>query len=802
MTTAWHKVIRDFWQERTRSLLVVLAIALGIAGFSSVFSAYAILTRELNNGYLASNPASASLGTDVVDEKLLRAVRAVPGVGDVEARRSVRGRVQAEHGEWRRLRLFIVKDYGDIRIHTLKPQEGAWPPGPGEILIERDAFQVARTKIGETVTVKTADGKERALRVTGCVHDVGQAQARMEQTVYGYVSLDTLAQLGEKPFLDTLYLEVAENKFDQAHIRAVAQNVKERVASLGHAVRWLDVPKPGAHPHADIMGLLLLMMAAFGLFTLLLSGILVVNLLTALMASQVRQIGVMKAVGGTRWQIARVYFAQALLLGSAALLIGIPAGMWGSRVLALYMAGFLNFDVTSFAVPVWVYATEAAAGLVVPVLAAAYPVIKGSAVTVREALADVGVARQAFGTSALDRALAGVGGVTRPVLLAVRNSFRRRVRLGLTLVTLSLAGVFFLSALNIRSSIMQTLDHVFGRMKYDLEVSLEEMHPLEEVGPAVRRTPGVIRVDGWTTSQATLVDRDEAAGSIGKNAPESLSFSVIALPPETDLFTPEIAEGRWLRSDDTNALLVNLQLAQKDSRFQVGRDVTLRMGSLARSWRLVGTVRKPFPRENVAYVSKAFMEKLSGHAGMTNDLRVVLEPASTSSISQAKIAVERSLEEIHVRARSVGTGESRLGLDMHMVMLYVFLIIMACVLAGVGGLGLITTMSLNVLERRREMGVLRAIGASRATVFLIVLLEAGVIGLLSWALGTLAAWPISRSVANYLMIRMAQTDLDFAFDGRGIAIWLVVCVLLAAAASLLPAWQASRRPIREAIGYE
>jgi hypothetical protein len=111
----------------------------------------------------------------------------------------------------------------------------------------------------------------------------------------------------------------------------------------------------------------------------------VVNLLTALLASQVRQIGVMKAVGGTRWPIARIYLAQALLLGVAASVVAVPLGMWGSRLLCRYMAVFLNFDIASFAVPAWVYLLEALVGLLVTLLAAAYPVARGTRVSVCEA---------------------------------------------------------------------------------------------------------------------------------------------------------------------------------------------------------------------------------------------------------------------------------------------------------------------------------------------------------------------------------------------------------------------------------
>ena len=139
-----------------------------------MLAAYAILVRELDAGYLATNPASATLHTDARDKATLDAILATGKVSAAEARRVVGGRIKAGPGEWRNLRLFVVADYRDIRVSKLEPQEGAWPPAAGEILIERDALQVARARIGDTVTVRTAGGEERTLRVSGSVHDVGQ----------------------------------------------------------------------------------------------------------------------------------------------------------------------------------------------------------------------------------------------------------------------------------------------------------------------------------------------------------------------------------------------------------------------------------------------------------------------------------------------------------------------------------------------------------------------------------------------------------------------------------------------------
>src|SRR5262249_47814463 len=161
------------------------------------------------------------------------------------------------------------------------------------------------------------------------------------------------------------------------------------------------VPEPGKHPHADIMGLLMLVKASFGLFALALSGILVVNLLAGLMGRERRSIGVLKAIGASRRQIAAIYFAESLLLGAAAVALAAPAGLLGGGFLTRAMSVLLNFDIQSFAVPAWVYLLEAAAGLALPVLAAIVPVWKGSGISVREALGPAGDGEAAFGSRRL-----------------------------------------------------------------------------------------------------------------------------------------------------------------------------------------------------------------------------------------------------------------------------------------------------------------------------------------------------------------------------------------------------------------
>jgi putative ABC transport system permease protein len=810
----WQKALRDLRLEPTRSALVVLAIALGIAAFSTVLSSYAILVRELNRGYLETHPASAILHTDTVDAPLIREALQGHGVREAEARRVVRGRVKAASGEWRSLVLFVVEDYGDIRISRLVPQAGVWPPAAGEMLVERDALQVARARIGDAVRVRIGDGAERTLRLSGTAHDVGQAQARMENLVYGYVTLETLATLGEQPYLDQLLIVVDGDASSEAHVRGVSEELGRWLEGRGHPVRRIEVPKPGKHPHADIMGLLLLAKAGFGLFALLLSGFLVANLLTALLAAQVRQIGVMKAIGGTRARIGRIYLAQALLLGVLATLVAVPVGIWGSHVLCRSMAVFLNFDIESFAGPAWVYLLVAAVGILTPLLAAAWPVARGTRISVREALSDHGTARAGFGTSAFDRQLAKLGGVKRPLLLAIRNAGRRRARLWQTVATLATAGVFFLSALNVRASLVRTIDRLFESMRYDLTVSLGSLQSWETVDRAMRRTPGVVRAEGWVGSEATLAAdaasepataaSHAASRSLGHGAgPKSADrFTLVALPADSAFVAPDIVEGRRLERGDTNALLVNQVLAARSPQLQPDREVSLRIGHRTFPFRVVGITREPFSPA-VGYIPLAHFEELTSHRGMASSVRLVLERNDAASLAAAKQAVDESLEREGLRAHSsVSAADRRVGFDQHLLMIYVFLTVMSAILALVGGLGLATTMSLNVLERRREMGVLRAIGAPPRTIWLILVCEAVAIGLLSFAIAAIVAWPFGRLVANGMVASLFRVTPDFAFEPLGLVVWLLVSIVLGSAASLLPAWHASRVSVREAISYE
>jgi putative ABC transport system permease protein len=289
----------------------------------------------------------------------------------------------------------------------------------------------------------------------------------------------------------------------------------------------------------------------------------------------------------------------------------------------------------------------------------------------------------------------------------------------------------------------------------------------------------VKRAEGWFTTEGSYND---------------LRLGIVALPLDTQLIDFDIVEGRKLMPGDTDAIVINNALAGRDPKMRVGESVTLRIGSDEKVWRIVGLAREAFSPTPVGYIPLS---------GMVNSLRLALDNTDPDSVSALRAELDRNLEQQGVRARASSTkNESRFGFDQHMLMIYVFLIVASAIVGGVGGLGLMTTMSLNVLERRREMGVMRALGATPRLIWLMIVAEGIVIGLLSWTIAALLAWPISKAIGDFMVRMMFRSGLDFTFEPAGLVIWLIVSIGLSGLASFLPAWRASRTTVREALAYE
>ncbi len=796
----WRKMLRDMWGNKTRTLLVVLSIAIGVFAVGMIATSRTILAEDLTASYAATNPASARIAvsnpqiggsSDGFDEDLVEAVRRMDAVAAAEGRRSLGVRLQVGPDQWRDLQLFAIPDYEDIQINKIWSESGAWPPPEKEMLIERAALGLTNAQVGDRVLVKMPDGTEREMRVAGLVHDLSQLPSFLDGTIYGYVTFDTLEWLGAPRDFNEMNIVVAEHKANKQYVQYVANEVSHKIEKSGHSVLMKIVPEPGKHPLSDVIQTIVLLLGVIGIFALLLSGFLVINTISALLSQQVRQIGIMKAIGARSGQVMELYFIMVVVFGLLALGIAVPLGAGGAYLFSSFMATQFNFDLNNFHLPTSVLVMMILVALLVPLLAALHPILSGTRVTVREALSNYGLGKGRFGKSLLDRLLEHIGFLSRPTLLSLRNTFRRKGRLALTLMTLTLGGAIFISVFSVRDSMMLSLDDLLQTWQYDIQVTLSRPERIERIEAEAERLPGVVEARGAGLTATRRVRADDT---------ESEALFMLAPPVEADLVNPVVVRGRWLRPEDDRAIVVSNTFLQSESDVDVGSEIVLKIDGRDTTWRVVGIVQFLVP---MAYVDYDDYARATREAGRATSVWVVTERHDLAFQSEVAQILEQHFERQGLRISSIAKiAEEKVEVEGTFNIIISLLVVMAILLAVVGGLGLMGTMSINVLERIREFGVMRAIGASNGAVLQVVMVEGVLIGILSWLIGAALAIPLSQLVCYAVGMAFWQAPLTFSFSLSGVLIWFAVVVSLAAIASFWPAWNAARLTVRDVLAYE
>jgi putative ABC transport system permease protein len=774
--------------HKARTLLVVVAIAVGVAAGGTILVAWALVQRATQAGYLASDPAAATLRVDSIDAGVLSIVRGVEGIRRVEARRTAGASILAG-GSWQNAMLFAIPDFDSVRIGAIKREAGPWPASRRDVAIERSSLSVAGISRGDAISLAVGNGDPVTMRATSIVRDVGLAPGWMEHVVYAYVTRATLASLGLPSSLDELRITVRDSHPTQDDVRVVAYRARRALEAAGHRVSSVDVPVPGEHVHAAQMDSLLYTQGAFGLLALAVCGFLVVNLVAAMLAGQVREIGVMKTLGADARDLSRMYLTFAAALGAVASMLALPVSISIGRSYGALKGDLLNFDVATYAIPWWSILIQIVVGLVIPVVAAWIPVRRACRMSIADGLRHSGIDRSADRFT--DHWSMRIGGLARPLLLSVRNTFRNRQRVMLTLFALAMGGAVFLAAANLRASVIDSVGLLYAAQKYTFSVRLADPHDADSVAAIVGEVAGVTAAEGWTGLQAAVVHGDSVEGN---------AFSIAAPPQGTRLLAPILVAGRRPRAGDGRAIVVSRSLIKAEPALQAGSRVPLLVGGRVSTWTVIGVVDAgPVP---TAFMSRetAFSER--GDRAVST---VAIAAAGAGVATQVDV-IQRVRSALDRAGMSVSSSqlveENRRVLEDHLLMVVQFLAAMGWVMIVVGGMGLASTMSLAVLERTREIGVLRAIGARHGAILGIVQAEGLVIAILSWLVALPLSIPMSVALTWTFSRVMLRVPIYFAPDVTGTAEWLALVIAISMLSCAWPAVKATRVTVRHALAFE
>lgn len=796
----WMKVLKEIWANKTRSILVVLSLAIGVATVGMINTAAIYITRDLFGAFEEGHPASLQMYLSPFGEGVAAAVEKLREVETTQERRVKSVTFLTQGGTWEEISLNAFPDLEDVSINTPNLEQGRLSLSVREVAIERQSAEVLGLEVGDVIVLRNDEEREFELKVVGIVHDLYVMPYELLGMATAYVTMDTLVWLGDPALYNRLDLIVSDLKTNRDHVLSVGELVEDQVLTPGgHLTFRTEIPgigsDPGRHWAEDQINGLLLIFQIMGVMAILLSSGLVVNTISAIIVQQIKQIGIMRSVGAVRRQIVEMYLFNVFIFTVLGLLLAIPLGLVGAWWLASFASNFANFDIRSIDLPLQVLILQVVLGLLLPLGVALLPVLSSTRLSVYDAIYQNG-GRGSVRGSFIDRLLIKVRSLTPPILFSLRNTFRNKARLTFTLVTLTLSGAMFISVFSTRASLSSQIDEIARYLDFDAAISVPRGSMAATVEREARRIEGVTVVESWARDSATIEFGD------GR---ESEELEVIGLPYDAVTINPIMVEGRWLTDGEVRGVVINEDLTGVESTLELGSELTLKVNTKEQTFIIVGIASKHLSGPRV-YMTPTMFGRLTNRYNQADSVRIRLNQDRLSSPA----IQDRLGEQLELRFENAGI--SRADSTTHYAIfgdftdvfdiILIVLIIMAVLLAVVGGLGLTGTLSINVLERTREIGVLRAVGASNTSVRGVILIEGVVIGFVSWVLGAILSGPAGLALAAAIVTAILNADLSYRYSYPGLLIWLVLIGLIGVLASLGPAQRAASLTVREVLDYE
>lgn len=780
LTPLGRKALGDITRRKGRTLLVVCGILIGVLGLTainvaagSMYAAFAYTANQTQryNIALTLKQYDPSLTPLLTSQPNVKAFQEWYAYRTSWLGNSASGQVN--------LTIWGADDLSHVAVDPLQLTSGHWP-GVGEIVLEGSDRALQSFTLGQPITV-TVGKQQTTLIVSGTSRTLGLVNAGLEGAATGYMSTAGLQALGG----DAVQPDLAFTVRDPSQTQQTAGALETLLTAHGEKVTGTSWTKndldPGPLPALfDVMRVL-------SIVALLLTSFLIINTISTLVVEQTSVIGTMKAIGATRGRVLRGYLTTVLIYGLLGTIPGIVLGIIAGQALAQVLTSLIILDLGPFALDPGLLALSLVVGLGIPLLAALLPLWAGTRISAREAMAAYGVSASGGRLgAALGRRLTWVSQTT---WLGIRGLFRRRGRAILTLLALTFAATAFLAIQTTTYSVSQVLSQLFAQYDADIFVSYGKEVPAASGLAQLQAIPGVARVEEFESGDQ-LPTRWGIVGITG-------------VGPDTQLYHYKLLAGRWLQGEEMGVIVISQVVAQKTG-LHIGDTLTINNDTRSATYQIVGIVQDYNGGFGVLGTTLLPLDSWRALTGQPADaaytFMVSSSDHSTAAVNALARQINTTLESAGYTPSIATKTEQEQRNQSQFEILYDLLYAVLALVALVGALGLFNTLTTSVLERRREIGILRSMGASGWQVARIFWIEGLSLGGLAW----LIAIPIGIPAAYAFVALISNTliPMPFAFSVSALGVMLLFTTILVTLASVLPALGAARLRIASILRYE
>lgn len=797
-----QKISADLLSHPSRSVLAISSIAIGLFVIGTLLGMMDLQLGSMDNAHRQSQPSHINLILrQDADLAVAKAIANSDGVAGIDTLTQFTAQFKtAASAQWQSGTVLFRGDYLAQRYDKMGLLSGHFPH-ENSIAIERLSAQFSGLAAGDSIEFSGAHGSEK-LTIDGVIRHPFVKPPSFGGQMHFFIAPELAPLFGIPAHTFRQLLVQIKPPYSEEKARTIAADIRAQLATSGIAVNATLLQHPERHWGRAIFSGIHLVLKVMAWASLALSSVLILNTVAALITQQTDQIGIMKSLGARRSTIAGVYLSEVFILSLIALLIAIPLSWAGAFYSSRWLLDVFNIELNGFVYSEQALILMSAGGLIAPLLAALWPVWKGASMSVRQAIASYGLGAD-FASGGVDRWLERIAAALLPTLYAVAlgNLLRRKARLLWTQSVLIIAGVLFIVIISLMASVKLTLDNELARSRYAVRIGFAQDQPAGIINDIVRTLPPTAAVEFWNRLPAELFFRDKLIRQAG-----SLGLQMIALPADSTLYRPLIVAGRWFEPGDDRQqrLVINAETAELNG-LQVGDSVNAKLMRQAESaWQVIGLYRS---FAGSGYAVESVYAPLSAVQNPEQKHVFALLSADIGSLSAEKNyvdALKTAFEQQHIKLDFYTTQaklEQRQFAENQFRPMTRMLLGLAIMIAAVGAIGLSGTLAIGVLQRTREIGVLRAIGASSPAIFKLFMLEGLFHGLLAWLISIPLAFIVAEPLAKQLGLTMLGIQLDFVFSLLSVGFWLGFVLILALIAAYLPARNAAKIVVRAGLSY-
>jgi putative ABC transport system permease protein len=797
-----RKSFREVSRRKVRSMLTILTIAATVAGLwlfaiplglDDVMAERAAADRlhdiRISPNNLIYVPAGAEPPPPeaVISPSELDGLRALSNVAAVETRPVMRTKLRrnsATEDMW----LVGIEDFTDQAVNAVSVESGAFPSTSQvgrEALLDWSAGGDATT--GDRIAVMAGDGEFYPLTVSGAGGTIRWSALAADSGPIVYVPAETVRRFTAGSGFNSIELRLADNSPEAAKSSLV--EIRSHLDEVAPEMTYASIPdvrEPGSWQGKDQVSRMIPLLYVVGFAALGSALILVSTTMNTLVSQQTSQIGVMKALGGSQRAIAWCYLRAVLMLGGVGTALGTAAGMFMSDRFGRFVQEDVGGIRATWTTDPWILLAGIAAGLGITVAGSLPALRRAGRLTVREALTSHGIT-DGGGRGMIEQATRRLPLLSGSTRLGLRNTARRRSRSLATSIQVALGvgsvlafGAFSVTAL---AATQNTLLNESG----DLRVY--HAHDLMSGAEAqlLSSRPDVAAV------QPIIYSQVESGGD------ERVAWG---LPADT-IYDHDLSSGRWFTAREVAAAarvaVIGRPLAET-THTEVGDRIDLGTATGVEAVEVIGVDEVLVHDGKYVWLpletAKQFAEQADPNVywvETTSPAPQVVDRVA-ADIRAAFLANGNPVEvDIHYQELAAAQTEDRVVVGV--------IQLLGLPIVAIGMIGLVSSMTTAVLERTREIGILRAIGARARHVRRVFRTEGTALAVAGWLTGIPIGYGLGQAIV-WAFGRALHTSFTMLFPPWLPLLALAGVIVLARLTLRPPLRRAVRMRVGDALRYE